>query len=66
MALPACRTALQNRGWGTAGRWESGGWVEPVGEETHNCTAEIRSKPMEEQLPWKISCPVGTLIVSAV
>lgn len=66
LTLQASRTALQNRGWGTAVKQESGGWMEPVGEKTHNCTAEIRNKHMEEQLLWKISCPVGTLIASAL
>lgn len=57
---------MQNRGEATAVRWGSGGWVRPVAEETHDCTAEIRNKPMEEQPPWKISCPVAMLIVSAL
>lgn len=44
-------------------RWESGAWVDPVWEKTHNCTAEIRNKAMEEQLLWKISSLIGTVIV---
>lgn len=48
VALHARRTALQNRGQGTAVRWESGAWVDPLGEKAHNCTAEIRNKAMEE------------------
>lgn len=42
---------------------ESGGWVRPVEEKSHNCTGEIRNTG-KKKVPWNISCPAGTLIAS--
>lgn len=63
MALHACRTALQSRGQSSAGMRESGGWVRPVEEKSHNSTGEIRNTG-KKKVPWNISCPAGTLIAS--